>query len=236
MLADAPGSGPGGPRGPYGFESHLPHQNDSHPRGGWLWHISTRSSATVPVRAVGACSVRRDRCSDHRRGGRDMEMHGCSPAEPALAHAAADTLRRRRRPHRNTVCAGVSTRSGETFMGLDLASRKSSACAEPAAIAAAHGRRIRHHRGRRGGSEPCGRHCGDLALRRVSGTDLVPRTRSAGVVARRGGPGSGRGPVRVPRDVPRPVAGTGPGRRRRPTGDAANTTSWLGSSAGRAPA
>ena len=67
-----------------------------------------------------------------------MEMPGCSPADLALAHAAADTLRRRRRPHRNTVCAGVLTRSGETFMGLDLVSLKSSACAEPAAIAAAH--------------------------------------------------------------------------------------------------
>ena len=67
-----------------------------------------------------------------------MEIRGCSPAELVLAHTAADMLRQRRRPHRNTVCAGVLTRSGETFMGLDLASRKSSVCAEPAAIAAAH--------------------------------------------------------------------------------------------------
>ena len=65
------------------------------PPGGWLWHISMSASAPVPVSAVGACSVRRDRCSDHQREGHDMEMHGCSPAELALAHAAADTLRRR---------------------------------------------------------------------------------------------------------------------------------------------
>ena len=46
MLADAPGSGPGGPRGPYGFESHLPHHNQT--PGGGLWPTSISAAATSP--------------------------------------------------------------------------------------------------------------------------------------------------------------------------------------------
>ena len=67
-----------------------------------------------------------------------MERHNCTAAELRLVEAVKDALRRRRRPEKNTVCAGVVTSDGQTYLGLDLVSRKTSICAEPAAISSAH--------------------------------------------------------------------------------------------------
>ena len=68
----------------------------------------------------------------------NMERHNCTAAELSLVEAVKDALRRRRRPEKNTVCAGVVTSDGQTYLGLDLVSRKTSICAEPAAISSAH--------------------------------------------------------------------------------------------------
>ena len=67
-----------------------------------------------------------------------MKQYGCTVEELDLVEAAKDALHLRRRPEKNTVCAGVLTSDGQTFLGLDLVSRKSSICAEPAAISLAH--------------------------------------------------------------------------------------------------
>ena len=61
----------------------------------------------------------------------------CTPEELALADAAAEALRRSRRAWRHTVCAAVLDQNGGVWLGIDLVSRMSSVCAEPAAIAAA---------------------------------------------------------------------------------------------------
>lgn len=58
--------------------------------------------------------------------------------EDRLLDEAQALLRERRRPGLNTVVAVVSTETGRTHFGLNLVSRKSAVCAEPAAIAAAH--------------------------------------------------------------------------------------------------
>lgn len=67
-----------------------------------------------------------------------MNSQRCTPEELKLAEAAKDALQLRRRAAKNTVCAGALTADGHTYLGLDLVSRKSSVCAEPAAIASAH--------------------------------------------------------------------------------------------------
>lgn len=60
-----------------------------------------------------------------------------SPADRELVGHAVDLLRTRGRAGYHSVAAAV--RAGDRlFAGLDLASRKSSVCAEPAAISAAH--------------------------------------------------------------------------------------------------
>ena len=61
----------------------------------------------------------------------------CNPAELGLAEQATRTLARTRRAAKNTACAAVLDAGGNTWLGLDLVSRMSSVCAEPAAIAAA---------------------------------------------------------------------------------------------------
>ena len=67
-----------------------------------------------------------------------MKPTNCTPDEFKLIDAAKEALQLRRRSAKNTVCAGVLTPDGQTFLGLDLVSRKSSVCAEPAAISLAH--------------------------------------------------------------------------------------------------
>lgn len=62
----------------------------------------------------------------------------CTPEETSLEEQASHTLARTRRAGKNTACAAVLDASGNTWLGLNLASRVSSVCAEPAAIAAAH--------------------------------------------------------------------------------------------------
>ena len=71
-------------------------------------------------------------------GSKIMRPHSCIVEELALVDAAKDALHLRRRPEKNTVCAGVLTSDGQTYLGLDLVSRKTSICAEPAAISHAH--------------------------------------------------------------------------------------------------
>ena len=65
----------------------------------------------------------------------------CIPEELGLAEQATRTLARTRRAAKNTACAAVLDAAGNTWLGLDLVSRTSSVCAEPAAIAAAGGQR-----------------------------------------------------------------------------------------------
>jgi cytidine deaminase len=60
-----------------------------------------------------------------------------SGAEQALVAAARDLLVRHRRPELRTVVAGVLAGSGTTYFGVNLVSRASSVCAEPAALSAA---------------------------------------------------------------------------------------------------
>jgi cytidine deaminase len=58
------------------------------------------------------------------------------PADRELFRRAREVLQGQGRPGRNSVAAAV--RAGDsTYVGLDLISRKSSVCAEPAAISAA---------------------------------------------------------------------------------------------------
>jgi cytidine deaminase len=58
-------------------------------------------------------------------------------AETALRDEAAAMLRHLRREGLRTVVAGVRTSAGEQFFGVNLVSRVSSVCAEPAALSAA---------------------------------------------------------------------------------------------------
>ncbi|MCG5433321.1 hypothetical protein LV457_13645 [Mycobacterium sp. MYCO198283] len=56
----------------------------------------------------------------------------------ALLDAANALLRRRRRPGLHSVAAAVRTAGGNTYVALDVRSRKSPVCAEPCAVSAAH--------------------------------------------------------------------------------------------------
>ena len=67
-----------------------------------------------------------------------MNTEHCNADELKLVDAAKAALRPRRRAAKNTVCAGVLASDGQTYLGLDVVSRKSSVCAEPTAIAQAH--------------------------------------------------------------------------------------------------
>lgn len=67
-----------------------------------------------------------------------MRADGLNEEERNLVEQATKHLRSHRREALNTVCAGLVTDTGASFFGLNLVSRKSEVCAEPAAMAAAH--------------------------------------------------------------------------------------------------
>lgn len=67
-----------------------------------------------------------------------MKADDLSAQERHLVEQAIKHLRSHRREALNTVCAGLLTDTGLSFFGLNLVSRKSEVCAEPAAMAAAH--------------------------------------------------------------------------------------------------
>ena len=67
-----------------------------------------------------------------------MNAHPCSDSEMALISAAKRSLRQLQRPGKNTVVAGVLTDCGRMYLGVDVLSSESSACAEPSAISQAH--------------------------------------------------------------------------------------------------
>jgi cytidine deaminase len=67
----------------------------------------------------------------------DIKLEPADELDRELLAAATDLLTRQGRPEFNSVAAVLKTGDGRRFAAMDVRSRKSPVCAEPAALAAA---------------------------------------------------------------------------------------------------